>query len=85
MARRIMAKAVEIGEGESGPILDRHFTYLRMIQVYYSDRGRDADALPLAIDACQRQIALGLKEETKGQGWNGDWDKRIARCAKKLR
>ena len=52
LARRILAKAVKLGEGESGPILDRHFIYGDMIKVYYSDRERDEDTLWLAVDAC---------------------------------
>lgn len=59
LARRILAKGVALGEGESGPILDRHFTYLNMIRVYYRDRNRDPGALALAIEACEKQIALG--------------------------
>ena len=58
LARRIMAKAVELGEGESGPILDRHFIYHSMIKVYYSDRARDEDTLWLAVEACEKQIKL---------------------------
>ena len=60
LARRIIDKAVSVGEGEAGPILDRHFTYGRMIQVYYRDRTRDPGALEMAVEACQKQIALGL-------------------------
>ena len=58
MARRILAKAVELGEGESGTILDRHFIFGDMIKVYYSDRERDEDTFWLAVDACQKQIML---------------------------
>ena len=59
LARRIIDKAVELGEGKTGEVLERHITYHRMILVYYRDRTRNPDALPLAIEACQRQIALG--------------------------
>ena len=61
LARRIIDKAVSKGEGETGPILDRHFAYSRMVQVYYRDRTRDENALELAVEACQKQIALGPK------------------------
>lgn len=58
LARKILAKGLERGEAEEGPILDRHFTYSRMIEIFYKDRTRDPDALELAIDACKQQIAL---------------------------
>ena len=59
LARRIIDKAVALGEGKSGQILDRHFVYQSMITVYYRDRNRDPAALELAIEACNSQIALG--------------------------
>ena len=59
LARRILAKGVERGEGETGETLDRHFIYHDMIRVYYRDRIRDPNALGLAVEACQKQIALG--------------------------
>ncbi len=58
IARRILQKGVELGEGTTGKILDRHFIYQHMITVYYRDRTRDPDALELAIGACKEQIAL---------------------------
>ena len=119
LARRILAKAVERQEAETGNIVDKHFTYGHMIRVYYRDRNRDENALALAIEACEKQIsiapqvirewpeewgeglpvhggflqlaiileknkdyegAIRLSEEALRQGWNGDWEKRIARC-----
>ena len=119
LARRILAKAVERQEAETGDIVDRHFTYGNMIRVYYRDRNRDKNALALAIQACEKQIAIApqvicewpkewddglpvhggflqlviileknkdyegairLAKEALRQGWNGDWEKRIARC-----
>ena len=58
IARRILQKGVELGEGTTGKVLDRHFIYHDMITVYYRDRSRDPDALELAVGACQEQIAL---------------------------
>ena len=122
LARRILAKGVERQESETGDIIDRHFTYAHMIKVYYRDRNRDESALALAIEACQKQIAIApqvieewtkdslasqgglpahsgfeqlaiileknkdyegaiqLSQQALQQGWNGDWEKRIARC-----
>ena len=39
-------------------MLDQHFTLLNMIRVYYRNRASDGVSLKLAIDACERQIAL---------------------------
>ena len=58
LARRIMEKSVAMGESDAGDILDRHFIIGHMIEVYYRDRNRDPAALHLAIEACQKQIAL---------------------------
>ena len=58
IARRIMSKSVEMDEATSGSALDQHFVYYNMIRVYYRDRDSSEDALPLAIDACEKQIAL---------------------------
>ena len=125
IARRLLEKGIELDEGTAGNIIDRHFTYYDMIQVYYRDRNRDPAALDLAITACETQIALApevgaawseeyprdeqlpmhpgyrqlaiirekqkdfaeairLSQEALEQGWNGDWEKRIARCQKRL-
>ena len=125
IARRLLEKGIELGEGTVGNIIDRHFTYYDMIQVYYRDRNRDPEALDLAITACETQIALApdvgpawfeeypkdeqlpmhpgyrqlailrekqkdfaeairLSQEALEQGWNGDWEKRIARCQNRL-
>ena len=58
LARRILAKSVEMQESENGSLVDRHFTYHNMIRVYYRDRNRDENTLELAIQACEKQIAL---------------------------
>lgn len=58
IARRLILKGVELGEGTTGSVLDRHFIYHNMITIYYRDRTRDPDALELAIGACKEQIAL---------------------------
>ena len=58
LARRILAKAVERRESETGSVVDRHFIYGLMIKVYYRDRNRDNNALALAIQTCKEQIAI---------------------------
>ena len=58
IARRMISKSVEMGEATSGSALDQHFVYYNMIRVYYRDRENNEDALPLAIDSCENQIAL---------------------------
>ena len=55
IARRFLEKSDEVG----GSVLDRHFTYSAMVPIYYRDRDTDPDALAAAIDACEKQIALG--------------------------
>ena len=125
IARRLLEKGIELGEGTEAHIVDRHFTYYDMIQVYYRDRNRDPEALDLAIAACETQIAVApevgrawfdeypkderlpmhpgyrqlaiirekqkgfaeairLSQEAQEQGWDGDWEKRIARCQNRL-
>ena len=124
LARRILAKSVERNESEIGSAVDRHYIYYHMIRVYHRDRDRDENAMALAIEACEKQIALAsqliqerprewgetlpehpgyrqlaiileqnkdfegairLSQEASEQGWNGDWEKRIARCRKMSR
>ena len=58
LARKILQKGIENGEDIVGNTLDRHFIYHSIIGVYYRDRNRDLEALGLAIEACQKQIAL---------------------------
>ena len=73
LARRIMAKSVERQESETGATIDRHFIYDCMIQVYYRDRNRDENALTLAVEACEKQIALApqvIREQPKD--WEGE-------------
>ena len=73
LARRIMAKSVERQEAEVGATIDRHFIYGCMIQVYYRDLNRDGNALALALEACERQIALApqvMREQPRE--WEGE-------------
>ena len=68
LARRIVAKSVERQEAEIGATIDRHFIYDCMIQVYYRDRNRDQNSLTLALEACEKQIALApqvIREQPK--------------------
>ena len=58
IAHRLLAKAEALAGSE---VLDRHFTYQGMIQTYYPDRDRDPQALPNAVRACEKQIALATK------------------------
>ncbi len=123
IARRILEKAEELAE-KGNNALDQHFTYQCMVQVYYKDRDTDDAALPAAIAACEKQIAVApkaakafkrespksplpahvgytqlaiirekegdlaeairLSKQAMKQGWDGDWETRIARCEKKL-
>ena len=68
-----MAKSVGRQESETGATIDRHFIYSCMIQVYCRDRNRDENALALAIEACEKQIALApqvIREQPKD--WEGE-------------
>ena len=58
LAMRLLRKGVELGEEKHGTILDQHFALLNVIKVSYRNRGNDVESLELAIDACERQIAL---------------------------
>ena len=122
LARRILAKAVELADSENAPVLDRHFLQQHILQANYPDR-EDPEAMAAAIQACEGQIALAeqaatafqaeypgeplpqhvgykqltiihdkrgdydaaiaLCQQARAQGWNGDWDTRIARLEKK--
>ena len=124
LARRILDKALHLGEADHGPILERHLICHNFIRVFYADRTRDPAARDFAVEWCLKQIelaplareaflkehpyqalpahtgfhqlaiirekdkdyddAIRLSKEATGQGWNGDWAKRIARCEKKL-
>ena len=70
LARRILAKSVELKESETGSFEERHFIYHAMIQIYYRDRTRDPDALTLAIQACKSQIAIAPQLIRK---WPKEW------------
>lgn len=54
IARRILAKAEQLA-GCDTPILDRHFLYQAMIELFYRDRQEPA-SLDRAIEACKAQI-----------------------------
>lgn len=56
LARRVLAKAGERAVRD-GRILELHYTYQVMIQIYYRDR-QDPAALQVAIEACGKMIAL---------------------------
>ena len=72
LARRILAKSVERQESETGSVIDRHFIYYHMIRVYYRDRNRDKNALALAIETCEKQIALAPEViRERPQEWGG--------------
>ena len=58
LAMRLLRKGVDLGEENQGTVLDQHFTLLNMIKVYYRNRANDSVSLELAIDACEKQIAL---------------------------
>jgi len=59
------------------------------------EHGKGESALPGHVGYRQLAIirekqkdyieAIRLSKQAKKQGWNGDWDKRIARCEKKMR
>lgn len=56
IAKRIIAKADELATPDL-PVLDLHFHYSTVIQVYYKNRD-DPASLARAVWACQRQIDL---------------------------
>ncbi len=56
LAMRLLQKGLDIGEDRQGTALDQHFTLGTMIKVFYSNRANGT--LGLAIDTCERQIAL---------------------------
>jgi tetratricopeptide (TPR) repeat protein len=68
----MLGKAEELAK-EAGRVLDLHFTYQRMIKMYYSRRETDPTALDSAIAACERQIELA-PEAAKAfrREWAGD-------------
>lgn len=58
IANKILIKAEETGQSN---ILDLHFTYQGMIQLYYRMRDAEPTALDKAIEACKKQISLAPK------------------------
>ena len=123
LARRILLKMEELIPSCQG-ILDQHFAYQVMVEVFYRNRETDPTGLDSAIVACEKQIriapnaarafkrefkdsqlpahvgyrqlaiirekqgdlaaAIRLSNEATRQGWDGDWEKRIARSRKKM-
>jgi hypothetical protein len=57
IARIAITKAEEVSVQERN-VLDTHFMYSTMVDVYYKDRENDPNALDKAIYACTQQIAL---------------------------
>lgn len=56
IAHRMLDKAWELSP--DAPVLDAHFMYQHMIEIYYKDR-TDAAYMDRAVSACKDQIALG--------------------------
>lgn len=59
IARKMIIEASK-SFNEDIPILEKHFYYLELISHYYLDRENN-DSFKLAIDACERQIAISKK------------------------
>lgn len=59
LAKRIMGKAEELAENKDIglSIIDRHFMYSSLIEIYYKDRASSA-SLEKAINACHKQINI---------------------------
>jgi isopentenyl diphosphate isomerase/L-lactate dehydrogenase-like FMN-dependent dehydrogenase len=57
IARMMLSKAEELAQAAAS-ILDLHFVYMGMIKTYHADRDADPEALRLAVEACEKQIAL---------------------------
>ncbi len=55
IAHRILDKAAELSR--SAPVLDVHFLYQQMIEIYYKDRDKP-EYMDRAVEACRQQIAL---------------------------
>jgi len=56
--RELAKKVVLESLNFDGSVLDRHFREQHIIQIFYPDRDKDPNALPIVIGACTRQIAL---------------------------
>lgn len=75
IAFKILDKAKEFVN--SSPILDVHFYYSAIIDIYYPERNNMPDAMRIATDACLDQIkiapeaAKAFKEEYPGQDLPG--------------
>jgi tetratricopeptide (TPR) repeat protein len=67
IARRLLIKAEQVS---GSTILDRHFVYSEMIQVYYRDRDNDPNSLDEAIRACEKQIEIGPEAV---QAWRAEY------------
>ena len=57
LAHKILSKAWLLIPG-CPEVLDIHFAYQSMIEVFYRNRDTHPEALPLAIKACEEQIAM---------------------------
>lgn len=60
LASRVLKKAEEESL-RTDDVMGLHFIYLAMIEIHYRDRDSIAGALELAIEACEKQIALAPK------------------------
>ena len=58
LARRILDKALQLGEADHGPTLERHLICHNFIRVFYADRTRDSAARDFAVEWCLKQIEL---------------------------
>jgi hypothetical protein len=54
---KIIKQAEKLRSGKN-KIMDLHFLYQAKMQIYYRNRDYDDFALPLAIEACEQQIAI---------------------------
>lgn len=55
IARRLLAKAEGVATGNT---LDLHFVYMQMIKVYYRNRDTQRTSFNIAVNACEKQIAV---------------------------
>ena len=56
IAHKILEKAAELSRSGT-PVLDPHFLYQQMVQIYYKDRDKP-EYMAKAVHACRQQIAL---------------------------
>jgi hypothetical protein len=70
IAQRIIAKAEELLTPDL-PVLDLHFHYSAMVQIYYKDRD-DQASLARSVWACQRQIELSPQAASEFKREHGE-------------